>query len=215
MMSTETQHAPTPIRPQRPARRRGGQLYRLSLDQYQKMIEAGILNAGTPIVLLDGLLVTKLTKGNPHETATYLCLESLRAILPAGWYVRKESPVALPGGPDVGDSVPEPDLSVVRGSIRDYTSRTPGPRDVALAVEVAASSLAEDREGLVRYARAEIPFTWIVNLPSRCVEIYSRPTGPGPDPRYTESRTFSASESVPLVLDGREIAPIPVADLLP
>ena len=36
-------------------------------------------------------------------------------VLPPGWHVRKEDPVALPGGPDVGDSAPEPDLSVVRG----------------------------------------------------------------------------------------------------
>ena len=70
---------------------------------------------------------------------------------------------------------------------------------MALVVEVADSSLADDREGFVRYASAGIPFTWIVNLPARSVEVYSKPTGPGPDPRYAESRTFGDSERGPPV----------------
>lgn len=216
-MSTETREIPRAARPQRRVRRRrrGGRLYRLSLDQYQQMVEAGILKSGTPIVLLDGLLVTKMTKGNPHETAAYLGQEVLRATLPPGWLVRKESPLALPGGPGVGDSAPEPDISVVRGVIRDYATRTPGPGDVALVIEVADSSVSNDRKGLIRYARAGIPFAWIVNLPSRTLEVSSRPTGPGPDPRYAESRTYGDQESVPVVIDGREVAQIRVADLLP
>ena len=41
--------------------------------------------------------------------------------------------------------MPEPDLVVVRGTWRDYKSRYPEPADTALVVEVAYSSLSEDR----------------------------------------------------------------------
>lgn len=47
------------------------------------------------------------------------------------------------------------------------------------------------------------------------VEVYTRPTVPGDDPLYTESRTFAAGESVPVAIDGRDVGRIPVADLLP
>jgi len=36
-------------------------------------------------------------------------------------------------------------VSVVRGAVRDYTTRHPGPEDVALVVEVTRSSVAKDR----------------------------------------------------------------------
>lgn len=179
------------------------------------MVETGILGEDEPVVLLDGLLVRKRTKGDPHETAAHLGMEALRPSLPGGCHVRKESPVALPGGPEGNDSAPEPDLSVVRGTIRDFAARTPGPGDVLLVVEVADSSLARDRAGLARYAAAGIPVAWIVNLPGRCVEVGFRPTGDGPDSRYAEARTYGEADEVPVVIDGQEVDRIPVKSLLP
>ena len=60
-----------------------------------------------------------------------------------------------------------------------------------------------------------MPVTWILNLRARVLEVYTDPTGPGPDPRYAEFRTFGADDSAPLILDGREVAAIPVNQLLP
>ena len=69
-------------------------------------------------------------------------------------------------------------MTVIRGTILDYPARKPGPADVALVVEVAESSLREDRKVLARYAWANIPVAWIVNLNDRAVEVYTGPTGP-------------------------------------
>ena len=52
------------------------------------------------------------------------------------------------------DSEPEPDHAVVRGTIRDYRHGHPGPADVALVVESAATSLREDRAMAIVYANA-------------------------------------------------------------
>jgi hypothetical protein len=59
---------------------------------------------------------------------------ALRAILPSGWIVRLQAPVALDA-----ESEPAPDLVVVLGRPGDYLQAHPG-RPV-LAVEVAESSL--------------------------------------------------------------------------
>lgn len=190
-------------------------LYRLSLDQYHQMAKAGILKECAPIVLLDGLLVTKMTKGDPHVTSVRLGQKALERILPDGWIIGKEDPIALPKGQAGRDSEPEPDLNVLRGAIRDYARRKPLPSDVALIVEVADSSLAEDRKGLARYAWATIPTVWIVNLNARSIEVYTKPTGPGEPPGYQARRDYGPGEEVPVVLDGVEIGRIAVADLLP
>ena len=64
----------------------------------------------------------------------------------------------------------------MRGTIRDYSRRTPGPADVVLIVEVADSSLADDRELATKvYGPAGIPVYWIVNLVDRQVEVYTVP----------------------------------------
>jgi hypothetical protein len=80
-----------------------------------------------------------------------------------GWDARKEEPVRIPNR----RSEPEPDVSVVRGSVDDYATRHPDPEDVALVVEVTHSSLAKDR-ALARIDAGEgIPAYSIVNVPGR------------------------------------------------
>ena len=217
MLTTQTPPSPATTRHHRGAHRvdRPGTLYRFSIEQYEQMVKAGIIESGEPIELLDGLLVIKMTKGEDHVTAVFLALEALGLALPPGWHARMEAPITLPGGPGGWASVPEPDVSIVRGSIREYKARHPGPADAALVVEVAATSLVKDRRGLARFAREGIPVAWLLDLRARQLELYTTPSGPGPDPRYAESRTFGADDSAPLVLDGREVGTIRIADMLP
>src|SRR5437016_2092568 len=47
-----------------------GPLYRLSVAQYHKMIEADIIDEDAPVELLEGLLVQKMGKNPPHNLAT-------------------------------------------------------------------------------------------------------------------------------------------------
>src|SRR5262249_58498297 len=109
-------------------------LYRLSLDRYHRMAELDILTPRDRVVLLDGLLVKKMTKGSPHATATRKLVKALEVVVPPGWLAIKEDPISIPGGPEGTDSEPEPDVAVVRGSIDDYADHHPGPGDVALVV---------------------------------------------------------------------------------
>ncbi len=78
-----------------------------------------------------------------------------------------EAPVRMP---DYNE--PEPDVSLARGKAKDYANRHPGPADLALVVEVAKSSLSEDRQMAI-YGPAGIPVYGIVNLKAHQVEVYT------------------------------------------
>jgi len=185
---------------------------RLTVDQYDQMVEHGILPETNRFELINGRIVEKEVKKPPHSVATGLCLDALGRSLPAGWHVRKEEPVRIPSR----RSEPEPDLSVARGAIRDYETRHPGPDDIALVVEVTRSSVAKDRALARVYGGGGIPVYWIVNIPRRRLEVYE---GPGPQQgrggQYPASKILNESESVNLVIDGQVVGQIAVADLLP
>jgi Uma2 family endonuclease len=174
------------------------------------MIQAGILTDDDPVELLEGLLVQKMPKNPAHVTAKRLLRKAVERILPDGWMVDTEDPVTT------SDSEPEPDVAVVRGTERDFAQRHPGPTDAILIAAVADSSLSRDRGRKKRlYARAKVREYWVVNLVNRQVEVYSDPTGPGKKPDYLQHQVYAAADTIPVVLDGREVGRIAVADILP
>jgi Uma2 family endonuclease len=155
---------------------------RLSLEEYEALVREGRLESGPAVELLDGLLVTKMSKNPRHAAATRRIYGLLRELLPAGFTAFKEDPVRLPvEGRQGGGSEPEPDVVVVAGEESNFEVRHPDPGEVRLIVEVSSDArrLREDREGLARYARNRIAQVWIVNLPAGVVEIYTQPSGPG------------------------------------
>jgi len=185
-------------------------LYRWTRHQYAKLIDRGILDEDDPIELLDGLLLVKEPQSSPHRTAVLLVARALERAFGEGWFVQVQSPIGL----DVR-SEPEPDVSVIRGSPRDYTHAHPTRPD--LVVEVALSGLAIARgRKTAAYARAGIADYWIVNLVDRVVEIQREPARPGPARRrwgYAVSDTYDAEAIVtPLAAPHARIS---VADLLP
>jgi Uma2 family endonuclease len=185
-------------------------VWRFSVDEYHAMIRAGILVDGDPVELLDGWLVTKMTKNPPHCVATTLVRRALERIVPSGWFVDSQGAITL------ATSEPEPDMTVVRGDLREYVDRFPGPQDVAMVVEVADVSLRRDQTIRKRlYAQAGIPAYWIVNLVERCVEAFTEPSGATDQPDYGQHRVFGASEEVPLLVDGRDVGRVAASAVLP
>jgi Uma2 family endonuclease len=183
-------------------------LYRLTVEQYEAMRAAGILDEADAVELIDGLLVEKMTGKPPHVVACELTFWAIHGILPSGWRPRWESPVRTPKR-----SEPEPDISVVRGDDpRANKLHHPGPDDIALLVEVSENSLGFDQRAKLRiYAAAGIPYYWILNLVDRQLEVYSDPHSTG----YRSRPTLGPEEQVALVIDGREVGRLTVADLLP
>ena len=191
------------------------QLHPLSLDVYEEMVARGLLTKRDKIELLDGLMAEKMTKGAPHVIATLALGQALQTLGLTGWHVKMECPINLPAGPSGRPSVPEPDVSIIRGAFRDYPVQHPWPKDVALVAEVADSSVRDDREGLVRYAWSGIPVAWLVNLIDRCIEVYEQPTGPATPAQYNVTTIHGPDDEVPVRISGREVGRLAVKDILP
>jgi len=185
-------------------------LRRWTRDEYDRLIDHGFLDEDDPIELLDGLLLVKEPQHSPHRTAIILTAKALELAFGPGWFVQIQSPIALDRR-----SAPEPDVCVVRGSPRDYSSAH--PTRPALIVEVAQAGLrlARGRKA-VAYARAGITDYWIVNLNDRVLEVHREPARPGPARRrwgYVAVERLGPGAAIsPLAAP---TAMIEIADLLP
>ncbi len=185
-------------------------IWRLSIEQYHAIIQAGILTDDDSVELLEGWLVFKMPKNPPHRATTRLVRTALENILPAGWYVDSQEPITL------SNSEPEPDIVVVRGDTRQYLERHPGAEDIAVIIEVSDTTLQRDRTVKKRiYARAGISIYWIVNLVKEQVEVYSQPLVEVEQPDYSQRLDFGRSAVIPIIIEGIEIGAIAVNSLLP
>lgn len=183
---------------------------RFTVEEFLQMFESGLLPDAEHSELLEGWIVTKMVKNPPHEVSLVLTSTELGRVIPQGFHVRNQSSTRT------SDSVPEPDLSVVRGKPRDYLKRHPGPGDTPLVVEISDTSLRQDRTLKARiYARAKIPVYWIVNVVDACVEVHSDPTGPDPAPSYRQRSEFRDDAMIPVVIEGVEVGRRAARDLLP
>jgi Uma2 family endonuclease len=177
--------------------------------EYEQLVDQGTFR-GEAIELIAGQLVVAEPQGAYHAAAITKVDYALRAVLPQGWIVRLQAPVSLDD-----ESEPEPDLVVVPGRPGDYQQSHPA--QAVLAVEVAESGLAFDREkkGSL-YARAGIQDYCIVNLVDRALEVHRDPE---PDAsavyewRYRSVTPLRPRALVvPLAFPSSQLA---VADLLP
>ncbi len=178
---------------------------RLTRDQYFALVAAGRLEPTDRVELLEGVVVAMSPQNPPHAAAVRRTDAALRRVLPAGTVISIQSPLVL------GErSVPEPDLAVVPGTESDYDDKHPST--ALLVVEVADSSLAQDRITKSRmYAAAGIPEVWIVNLRDQHVEVFREP-----DPAtrmYRSTTRVERGES--LALSTFAGATVAVDDLLP
>ncbi len=185
--------------------------YRLTVEQFLAMIDAGIFPHNAHVELLGGILIQMMVKGDPHDYTLDALSEALRRLTPARWLHREDKSLQL--GPH---SRPEPDIAVVRGPRSQFFTRTPHAKETALVVEVAESSYAYDRGVKWRaYAAARIPIYWIVNLNKSQIEVYRDPAGRGPTALYRQSAAFGIDTEVPVIIDGQEVGRIVIRDILP
>ena len=183
---------------------------RITVEQYHEMIRAGILCEDDPIELLEGWLVRKMPQNTPHAVSNNLVRDCLVKLLPAGLSIRVQDPVTL------FDSEPEPDLAVVRGSQRDLNSRHPTANELGLVAEVAGTSISRDKGWKKSvYARAGIPVYWIVHLAESTIEVFTDPMNADEKSDYGTHQIYSAKQKVPVVLNGKKVGTLLVADVLP
>ena len=191
--------SPIPRRP-RPAR---PEPYKFAFHQYREMFKAEILTKDDRVELIDGVIIAMSGTG-PEHNAT---LNSSTRF----WVIRLgERAIAQIRGSVLLDEMnaPQPDVAILKPRADFYRYRLPGADDILLAVEVADSSVRDDRRKLALYARFGVPEVWIANIPARTIEAYTDPSGG----EYTTRRTFHPGQTVsPAAFP--DVA-LPVADVI-
>jgi Uma2 family endonuclease len=142
---------------------------RVSLEDYHRMIEVGILDEDDHVELIEGVIVEMSPQSPKHAKAIRRLCDPAFARVPAEHVVQCQLPLTLGG-----HSEPEPDVSVVRRA--DADSDRSHPTTAALVVEVAGDSLRKDRMAKAAlYAGAGIPEYVIANVEESSLEVHRDP----------------------------------------
>ena len=168
----------------------GHRRHRFTVDEYHRMAQAGIFGEDDRIELIDGEIVEMTPIGSQHAGIVGRLNRLFVEQLDASRVVWPQNPIRL------GDhSEPEPDLAILRSSEDDYLSDHPGPEDVLLIVEVADTSIADDRDIKVPlYATHAIPVVWLADLGAGTIEVYSDPA----DGEYRSHKTVARDADIPV-----------------
>ena len=176
-------------------------LARLTGEQYDRMVDLGVIGESDRIELIAGLLVKKMPKSRLHQLVLIAVARWLGR-LPAGFHTEQGAPIKLV------DGRPEPDVCVVLGQPEDYLEHPAADR-IPLVVEVAGSSLAVDL-GLKAdaYAAAGIPVYLVVDLASRTLHLHSGPSATGYE------QVVTAPEHA-ITVAGHSLGTLKTSDLFP
>jgi Uma2 family endonuclease len=149
--------------------------YRLTVTDFQRMAEAGILAEDDRVELIEGGLFDMSPIGSRHA-GTVMHLTGLfnRAVGDAA-IVSVQNPVIL------GEhSEPQPDIALLKPRPDVYTRSHPDAKEILLLIEVADTGIGFDRDiKIPLYARYEVPEVWLLDSTQRHLEIHRRPGADG------------------------------------
>ena len=178
-----------------------------SKEEYLDLVERGVFR-GQRVILFRGDIIEMPPQGHPHQYAIMKLVRYLTDTFRPPYEVRIQLPFITPGS-----TVPEPDAAVCKEADIDHM---PSPVHAELIVEVAYSSLREDRALAEEYAAAKVPEYWIVDIDRRCIEVYRNPVEDRAARlgyRYADVRVYKLGESVSPA--SRPEAEIPVGFFFP
>ena len=145
----------------------------LSVAEYHKMAEVGILSRKDKVELILGEIFHKSPIGSKHQAV----IDRLNRLLSIRF--SDQSILRIQGPVQLGKhSEPEPDLLLLQLAEDFYATQHPQAEEVLLLIEVSDSSAAFDREvKLPLYAQAGIQEYWIIDLNLHHLEVYHSPEG--------------------------------------
>ena len=188
---------PAPTAPGLPAR--------CSVDEFFGLVDRGLLHPDDRVELLEGVVVAMASENPWHASGVRLVSRALTLAVGDRAFVDRQHCVILGEA-----SVPHPDVQVLPGRLSDYF--TQHPKTAVLVVEVADSTLVQDRltkAGI--YAAAGIPEYWIVSRRDDLVIVSTQPAVT--ERRYAVARLFKRGESI--TLSALPDVTVAVDDLLP
>lgn len=162
---------------------------RISLDQYHRMVDAGIWD-DRHVELLNGVVVEMSPEGTPHASRTTTTGEYLREVLGNQVQIRERHPITLISG-----SEPEPDIAIVQRVQDNYLSHHPYPENIFWVIEYSNTSLDKDLGVKAAiYASEGIPEYWVINLKKNILIVFRDPV----DGKYQSRQEFTLGSISPL-----------------
>ena len=161
-----------------------------TIEEYELMIERGILDEDDRVELIRGEIVEMTPIGVRHAACVIRIEELFHTTLGRSVIVSVQNPIRLPN-----DSEPQPDIVLLKRRSDFYANQRPGADAILLLIEVADTTLSSDRDvKMPIYAEAGIPEAWIVNLDEDVVEVYADPVSG----LYQKKQVARRGSSIPL-----------------
>lgn len=175
---------------------------KLNIDEYHRMVEAGIILADERVELINGEIIEMSPIGDKHLAIVSRINANLTPRLLGDYTVHVQGPVKLGKY-----SEPEPDLMVTIFRDDYYAETGIYPKDVLLLIEVSDTSLEKDVNiKIPLYAEAGIPEVWIIDVKQELVLQFNDLTNGTYQQKNSWKREdqFSASQ-LPLQLKGKDL----------
>src|SRR4051794_10125790 len=143
----------------------------ISLEEFERMAEAGVFNEDARIELIRGEIVDMAAIGVRHAACVTRLTMLLSQRASGKVIVLSQNPFGISN-----HSSPQPDVALLHWRDDYYDAKRPTPEDMLLVIEVADTSINDDRKvkGPL-YAEAGIAEYWIVNLRGKVIEVYTDP----------------------------------------
>lgn len=159
-----------------------------TVDEYHRLLAAGILTDRDRVELLDGDTVEMVPPNPRHASIVDSGGDYLKLLFAGQAKVGVQLPITI-----TPDSELEPDFAIVCTDDNRYRYRHPTPEDIFCLIEVADATVLRDRTYKAEmYARANIREYWIVNINQQQINVLRHPTSIG----YEIEQQFSASDSI-------------------
>lgn len=161
-----------------------------SIEEYERMIELGILGKDDHVELIRGEIVEKAPISTHHAACVMRLGEIFHGLSQRTVIISIKNPIQF-----LTNSVPEPDVALLKRRNDHYANQRPTANDVLLLVDVSDSTTATDRRDKIPlYAEAGIPEVWLVNVDEGVIEVFANPVGGA----YMETRRASSGEELAL-----------------
>ena len=159
-----------------------------TVDEYYRMVEAGILDEDDRVELIEGEIIEMSPIGLKHMSCVDRSMDVLNSALKGRALVSIQHPLRLNNYNE-----PQPDIVVLKPRADYYASKPHTPEDTFLVIEVSDSSLRYDvKVKLPIYAAMGISEVWIENLQSELLLVCRNPAGKS----YGTQLTIQRGESV-------------------
>ena len=158
--------------------------HRITVDEYHRMAEVGLLAPDAQVELIDGEIIDMAPIGPSHSSVVRELTRLLVTTVGDNAIVQIQGVIRLDNA-----SEPQPDVAVLAQRDHRYRYAHPSSHDTLLLIEVSDSTLAYDRDvKLPLYARHGIPEVWIFDLQNRELHVHRAPQGG----RYADERVTKA-----------------------